>query len=83
MSLRALWRAAVERSRASVAEALQRGDLGQQAHAADDDGSHANLRRMLLDLVDEYARHNGQADLLRESVDGLVGEDPPRGGPDA
>ncbi|HEY0637061.1 MAG TPA: hypothetical protein VGD67_05405 [Pseudonocardiaceae bacterium] len=25
-----------------------------------------------------YGRHTGHADLLRESVDGLVGEDPPR-----
>ena len=28
-------------------------------------------------MIDEYARHNGQADLIRESVDGLTGEDPP------
>jgi Protein of unknown function (DUF664) len=31
-----------------------------------------------LDLIEEYARHTGHADLIRESVDGLVGEDPPR-----
>jgi hypothetical protein len=36
-----------------------------------------NLRRVLVDLHDEYARHVGHADLLREAVDGLVGEDPP------
>jgi len=34
------------------------------------------LRRILIDLID--ARHVGHADLIRESVDGLVGEDPPR-----
>ena len=28
-------------------------------------------------LVEEYGRHTGHADLLREAVDGLVGEDPP------
>ncbi|MBA3294454.1 MAG: DUF664 domain-containing protein, partial [Geodermatophilaceae bacterium] len=33
-----------------------------------------------VDLIDEYARHNGHADLIRESVDGLVGEDPPQPG---
>ncbi|MEU1282306.1 DUF664 domain-containing protein [Streptomyces sp. NPDC005805] len=33
---------------------------------------------LLLDLVEEYARHAGHADLVRESVDGLTGEDPPR-----
>jgi hypothetical protein len=37
-----------------------------------------NLRRMLVDLHDEYARQVGHADLLREAVDGLVGEDPPQ-----
>jgi hypothetical protein len=31
----------------------------------------------LIDLVEEYARHVGHADLIRESVDGRVGEDPP------
>jgi len=31
---------------------------------------------MLIDMIEEYARHVGHADLLRESVDGLVGEDP-------
>jgi hypothetical protein len=30
------------------------------------------------DLHDDYARHVGHADLLREAVDGLVGEDPPQ-----
>jgi hypothetical protein len=29
-------------------------------------------------MLEEYARHVGHADLLREAVDGLVGEDPPR-----
>lgn len=31
---------------------------------------------MLVDLFEEYARHVGHADLIKESVDGLVGEDP-------
>ncbi len=42
------------------------------------DGSAPSLRRLLIDMVEEYARHVGHADLLRESIDGLVGEDPPR-----
>jgi hypothetical protein len=41
------------------------------------DGRHANLRRLLCDLIEEYGRHTGHGDLLREPVDGLVGEDPP------
>ncbi|WP_425280574.1 DUF664 domain-containing protein [Micromonospora taraxaci] len=32
---------------------------------------------MLLTLIEEYARHVGHADLIRESVDGLTGESPP------
>ena len=37
------------------------------------------VSRLLCDLVEEYGRHTGHADLLREAVDGLVGEDPPPG----
>jgi hypothetical protein len=35
------------------------------------------LRRILLDTLEEYARHAGHADIIRESIDGLTGEDPP------
>lgn len=41
-------------------------------------GERPDLRRVLLDLVEKYARHAGHADLIRASVDGLTGEDPPR-----
>ena len=47
--------------------------------AHNDAGEHANLRRLLCDMIEEYGRHTGQADLLREAVDGLTGEDPPPG----
>jgi Protein of unknown function (DUF664) len=40
---------------------------------------HASLRRLLCDLIEEYGRHTGHADLLREAIDGRVGEDPPPG----
>jgi uncharacterized damage-inducible protein DinB len=33
----------------------------------------ASLRAVFLHLIHEYARHNGQADLLREGIDGVVG----------
>jgi hypothetical protein len=35
------------------------------------------LRRLLVDVIEEYGRHTGHADLIREAVDGRVGEDPP------
>jgi hypothetical protein len=36
------------------------------------------LRYILLNMIEEYARHNGHADLIWESIDGRVGNDPPR-----
>ncbi len=55
------------------------GGLDQPVAAHDAEGNHANLRRLLCDLVEEYGRHTGHADLIREAVDGRVGEDPPAG----
>ena len=52
------------------------GGLDQKV-AADWDGEHASLRRLVTDLIEEYGRHTGHADLLREAVDGVTGEDPP------
>lgn len=39
-------------------------------------GSQVNLRWILVHLIEEYARHNGHADLLRESLDGTTGHLP-------
>ncbi|HEY6594138.1 MAG TPA: DUF664 domain-containing protein [Asanoa sp.] len=72
-----LWRAAVERSRAAVARLFANGGPDQPSAYTTDSGESPNLRRVLVDLHDEYARHVGHADLFREAVDGLVGEDPP------
>ena len=75
--LYALWAEAVERSRAKLDAALADGGLDQLVHASMPDGRHANLRRLVCDMIEEYGRHTGHADLLREAVDGRVGEDPP------
>ena len=72
-----LWQDAVARSRSSVAEALADDGLAQLARRTWPDGRAPSLRRILIDLIEEYARHVGHADLIRESVDGLTGEDPP------
>jgi uncharacterized damage-inducible protein DinB len=74
-SLYGLWHDAVARSRVVVREALRRGgpELIYRAGAQ----SEVSLRRLLVDMIEEYGRHTGQADLLREAVDGRVGEDPP------
>ncbi|MEO7587718.1 MAG: DinB family protein [Arachnia sp.] len=77
-SLYAMWDEAVERSRDRFASSLEKG-LDQEAHLTFDDGQHVSMRRIVFDLVEEYGRHTGHADLLREAVDGRVGEDPPHG----
>ncbi len=77
--LYALWDRAVERSRARLTAALADGGLGQPVQLSWPDGGHASLRRLLCDLIEEYGRHTGHADLLREAVDGRAGEDPPDG----
>lgn len=72
-----LWRAAVERSRQSAREALDAGGVDQLGKHTWPDGRTPSVRRILVDLIEEYARHVGHADLIREAVDGLTGEDPP------
>jgi len=76
--VRALWGASVERSRAAVSEALAGGGLDQLCRDASFGDDPPSLRRILVDMIEEYARHAGHADLIRESVDGLTGEGPPR-----
>ena len=76
--LYAWWDEAVERSRARLAAALALEAGLDQKVAANAGGEHASLRRLLTDLVEEYGRHTGHADLLREAVDGRTGEDPPQ-----
>ena len=70
----ALWRDAVASSRSRVTEAMADGGLGRLARRTWPDGSAPSLRWILCHMIEEYARHNGHADLIRESVDGLVGE---------
>ena len=74
-----LYDSAVARARARVDAAVADGGLDREVELTNPIGEHANLRRLLLDLVEEYGRHTGHADLLREAVDGRVGEDPPAG----
>jgi hypothetical protein len=64
----AVWQEQVDRARAIAA-----------AHGLDDTGTRANgdvvdLRWVYVHMIEEYARHNGHADLLRELLDGSTGE---------
>ena len=72
-----LYDGAVARSRSRIDAAIAEHGLDMQVAAHNDAGEHANLRRLLCDMLEEYGRHTGHADLLREAVDGRAGEDPP------
>ncbi|MFC8449599.1 DinB family protein [Kitasatospora sp. NPDC057223] len=64
----AVWREACARSRAIVDAAPSLDVLG---HYEEDEFT---LRYVLTHMIEEYARHNGHADLLRENIDGSTGE---------
>ncbi|SDC55162.1 Protein of unknown function [Geodermatophilus telluris] len=69
--LRSRYEEACRRSREVVAEA---GDLDALSAVPLRTGNRFSLRWALLHLLEETARHNGHADLVRESIDGAVGE---------
>jgi uncharacterized damage-inducible protein DinB len=74
--LRALWAERVERSRAVVENLLRSGEdkALSQAHSNWGGRAAVSLRWILTHMIEEYARHNGHADLIRESLDGQTGE---------
>ncbi len=65
------YRREVEAARAATADkpldllVASRGDHPERTH---------DLRWIYLHMIEEYARHNGHADLLREALDGVTGE---------
>ncbi|MGC5616102.1 DinB family protein [Georgenia sp. Z1491] len=72
--LRHLWGRSVARARTAAEDAYRDGGLDHPAARTWPDGRSPSLRWILVHMIEEYARHNGHADLLREAVDGLVGE---------
>jgi hypothetical protein len=65
----ATWQAQCEASRKTVAE--RDLDVTDRHLRTDEEFS---LRWVLIHMIEEYARHNGHADLIREAIDGAVGE---------
>jgi uncharacterized damage-inducible protein DinB len=73
--LRSLFEESVSRADAIIRVALDLGGLeGLSAKMAREAEKPYSLRWILVHLIEEYARHNGHADLIRESVDGMTGE---------
>ncbi|HCF99534.1 MAG TPA: Mini-circle protein [Chloroflexi bacterium] len=63
------WRAACAESRSRSAGASSLDVTGTTRR-----GETVSLRWILVHMIEEYARHNGHADLLRQSIDGSVGD---------
>jgi hypothetical protein len=70
----ALWEQNVARSRAALGEVLRSDGLGGVVRRPPPEVEPASVRWVVCHMIEEYARHNGHADLLREFVDGQTGE---------
>lgn len=70
----AVWEAEIARGRELIADAsLDEGGALSDAEAAQAGSGGLSLRWILVHMIEEYARHNGHADLLREGIDGVTG----------
>ncbi len=66
----ATWQAECAHAREVARGMASLDDVGlRQRH-----GEDVSLRWVLVHMIEEYARHNGHADLIRERIDGVVGE---------
>ncbi|MEV0011594.1 DinB family protein [Streptomyces sp. NPDC047973] len=70
----AVWRAEIARGRELISDAaLDDAGALPDAEAASVGDRSLSLRWIMVHMIEEYARHNGHADLLRERVDGVTG----------
>ncbi|MEV6379508.1 DinB family protein [Streptomyces sp. NPDC051773] len=70
----AVWRAEIARGRELIADA----SLDDSGRLSEEEAGHVgdqgvSLRWIMVHMIEEYARHNGHADLLRERIDGVTG----------
>ena len=73
--LRALFDEACARSDAIISDALADGGLETLSVVRSPrTGEQISLRWIIVHMIEEYARHNGHADLIRESIDGATGQ---------
>jgi uncharacterized damage-inducible protein DinB len=66
----AYWRTVCEDSREIERSFASLDDCGYHRRSDSD----VSLRWVLVHMIEEYARHNGHADLIRERIDGVTGE---------
>ena len=68
------WRAEVAFAERLVAEAPDLDVTGDYDYGPGYEPGSISLREVLVHMIEEYARHNGHADFLRERIDGRVGQ---------
>ena len=66
-----VYQEACERSRVAVVDV---GDLDAVSILANSRGQYFTMRWILVHMIEETARHAGHADLIRESIDAVVGD---------
>lgn len=67
------WRAEISRAEAWLA-GVPESELGRELVIRRRDGELVTIRDLLVHMIEEYARHCGHADLLREAIDGRTGQ---------
>jgi hypothetical protein len=67
--IRSLFDDEVDRARAIVAAAVSFDDVSSDPRAKD-----RSLRWIMIHMIEEYARHLGHADIMREAIDGRTGD---------
>lgn len=70
----ALYEASVARSEARLAAAVQDGGTDPLTQTVGGRRGPISLRWILVHMIEEYARHCGHADLIRQSIDGATGD---------
>ena len=68
------WRAEVDYAERFVAEAPSLDITADERHGIGSGQGPISLREVMLEMIHEYARHLGHADLLRERIDGRIGQ---------
>ena len=68
------WRAEVDFAERFVAESPSLDITGNDRSGVFQGQGPISLREVLLEMIHEYARHLGHADLLRERIDGRIGQ---------
>ena len=68
------WERSVAMARECADRAMAAAGFDQMTVQPNRRGEHFSMRWIVIHMIEEYARHNGHADMIRESIDGQTGE---------